>query len=287
MSAPKFDLRLDNYSCPELENLFDLSYPYSDAQIEASLSGLAGSMSGATGTEATDISRFLRAAADKLKSIKASGDCKPAHTLSQSGKDGSPFLSHSAGSNTNDQSAMITGGSIPPATRSALGRVAGEPAAPTGILNPTHTHTISKLVHIDSRFRDDYGSTSCSDFTVQLPYRLNRVTRMSLLEAQVPFTWHAISQARGNNTFRLIVAMPKHLKEDGVGYDHFYKKVPEDCEPDIVTAVIPVTIPDGNYKSDPGNDTDARRPGITPSSTLGEMPSGTGRQVRGRPSLPT
>jgi hypothetical protein len=77
MSDPKFDLRLDNYSCPELENLFDLSFPYSDAQVEASLAGLAASMSGATGTEATAISKFLRAAADKLKSIKASGDCGP------------------------------------------------------------------------------------------------------------------------------------------------------------------------------------------------------------------
>ena len=59
MSDPKFDLRLDNYSCHELENLFDLVYPYGDPQIEASLNTLTASMRGGTGTVETNVVRFL------------------------------------------------------------------------------------------------------------------------------------------------------------------------------------------------------------------------------------
>ena len=233
MSDPKFDLRLDNYSCSELESLFDLQFPYTDAEIEKSLNALTGSMGSSSNSESHDVVKFLRSAADKLKSIKASGECNTNHHISQNGLDGSPFLEHNSQSGLVKPSLPHAASSVPVSTVSAVGRVAGEGAAPRGILNPTHTHTITKLITIDSRFRNNYGSTSASDFTIQLPYRISRATSMSLLEAQIPFTWFSISQARGNNTFRLVV-------HDGSG-----------------EKVIPVTVPDGNYTTLPGGENES------------------------------
>jgi hypothetical protein len=146
----------------------------------------------------------------------------------------------------------------PVQTVSSVGRVGSDAAAPPGILNPTHTHSVHKLVQIDSRFRDNYSTTLSTDFTVQLPVRLNRVSQMSMSDAQIPFTWYSVSQARGNNTFRLRVALPKELKDD---YGLFYEtptppsSLPDpDVDDEVCLGVIPITIPDGNYKPGLGDD---------------------------------
>ena len=54
-------------------------------------------------------------------------------------------------------------------------------------------------LNIDSSFRQNYYTTSSSDFTVNLNYPLNNVTSMKLKNIQLPNTWHDITGVNKNN----------------------------------------------------------------------------------------
>ena len=68
-----------------------------------------------------------------------------------------------------------------------------------GQLNPLDTRIITKYVPIDTRFRDNYDTTSASDFTIQLPSRLNKVVSMQLSSLEFTITCYSISAKYGNN----------------------------------------------------------------------------------------
>jgi hypothetical protein len=89
-----------------------------------------------------------------------------------------------------------------------------------GTINPLNKRILRQNINIDTRFRDNYYSTSASNFHVDLPIRLTEVVSMQLSALEFPNTFYVISQVFGNNFFVLEI----------VGE-----------EPLIIT------IPDGNY----------------------------------------
>jgi hypothetical protein len=98
-----------------------------------------------------------------------------------------------------------------------------------GQLNPLNTRVITKYVSIDTRFRDNYATTSASDFMIQLPSKLNKVVSMQLSSVEFPITYYAISAKYGNN-FLYVYADTQYV-EDGP----------------IEQFEIVVVVPDGNY----------------------------------------
>ena len=74
-----------------------------------------------------------------------------------------------------------------------------------GTLNPLNTRVISKCVSIDTRFRDNYTRTVASDFTIQLPSKLNKVVSMQLSSIEFPMNFYSISASYGNNYLYLYV----------------------------------------------------------------------------------
>jgi hypothetical protein len=68
-----------------------------------------------------------------------------------------------------------------------------------GQLNPLDTRTITKYVSIDTRFRDNYETTSASDFTIQLPSKLNKVVSTQLSSLEFTIACYSISAKYGNN----------------------------------------------------------------------------------------
>ena len=101
-----------------------------------------------------------------------------------------------------------------------------------GTVNPLNTRTVSKYLSIDTRFRDNYTTTSASNFTIQLPSRLNKVVSMQLTSLEFPITFYAISESYGNN-FLYIYA---DMQDPATGE-----------EGPIDPYEIAVVIPDGNY----------------------------------------
>jgi hypothetical protein len=96
-----------------------------------------------------------------------------------------------------------------------------------GAGNPIHRKTVTKLFNIDSRFRDNYTTTSSTNFTVQLNIEQKNVIEMKLCDLEIPTTFYPISTLLGNN--------------------YMWIKFIKDKDDDIKNKYLYVFIPDGNY----------------------------------------
>jgi hypothetical protein len=88
-----------------------------------------------------------------------------------------------------------------------------------GDLNPLNTRVLTRILNIDTKFRDDLNSIS-SDFIINLPIKFSQIASMEVSAIELPIGFYGISAAIGNNYFELVV--------DGAG-------------------PVVITIPDGNY----------------------------------------
>lgn len=74
-----------------------------------------------------------------------------------------------------------------------------------GVINPIKKRVIKKILNIDSRFRDNYYSTSSTNYNLALPTNFNDVLQIQLLSIEVPQTYYNISKQYGNNFFTVVV----------------------------------------------------------------------------------
>ena len=75
----------------------------------------------------------------------------------------------------------------------------------TGIINPLAKSTITKNLNIDSRFRDNYFTSSSTNFNFKLPANFNNVVKMELAAIELPTSYYVISKQYGNNFFSITV----------------------------------------------------------------------------------
>jgi hypothetical protein len=68
-----------------------------------------------------------------------------------------------------------------------------------GSLNPLATRTIKKCLTIDTRFRDNFYNTQSSDFTFQLPLKINKVVSMQMSALEIPIAFYGVSHHYGNS----------------------------------------------------------------------------------------
>ena len=98
----------------------------------------------------------------------------------------------------------------------------------SGTINPLNNRILTKCMTIDSKFRDNFYSTQCSDFVIQLPVKLTKVVSMQVNAIEFPTVFYSISSAFGNNFFYIEASWTP----------------PSDEAP---TQSMTVIIPDGNY----------------------------------------
>lgn len=83
---------------------------------------------------------------------------------------------------------------------------------PTGVINPLEKKTTTKIISIDSEFRDDYSTTFATNFTWSLPFTAHKVVSIRLVSLELPIMWHSISEHNKSNTFTIttynIVGLP-------------------------------------------------------------------------------
>jgi hypothetical protein len=89
-----------------------------------------------------------------------------------------------------------------------------------GIINPIKKRTIRKNLNIDTKFRENYFTSSASNFNFSLPINMNDVLQMQLASIELPTTFYVISKQYGNNFFTITVN----------------------------TSTTIINIPDGNYE---------------------------------------
>ncbi len=74
-----------------------------------------------------------------------------------------------------------------------------------GVINPLKKRTIKKNLNIDTRFRENYYSSTSSNFNLNLPMNINNIVQMQLTAIELPTTFYVISKQYGNNFFSLSV----------------------------------------------------------------------------------
>ena len=75
----------------------------------------------------------------------------------------------------------------------------------TGVINPLKKRTIKKNLNIDSRFRENYYTSSASNYNITLPINMNNVVQMQLSAIEIPTTFYVVSKQYGNNYFSISV----------------------------------------------------------------------------------
>lgn len=101
-----------------------------------------------------------------------------------------------------------------------------------GNMNPLKTRVISKCLTIDTRFRDNFYTTSSTDFTFQMPLKLSKVVSMQMSSFEIPVSFYGISSHYGNNFLYL------RITYQNPGYDD---------EPIQEEKIF--IVPDGNYNA--------------------------------------
>jgi hypothetical protein len=74
-----------------------------------------------------------------------------------------------------------------------------------GVINPIKKRTIKKNLNIDTKFRENYYSSTSTNFNITLPMMFNDVLQMQLAAIELPTTYYVVSKQYGNNFFSLSV----------------------------------------------------------------------------------
>ena len=74
-----------------------------------------------------------------------------------------------------------------------------------GTVNPIQKHTITKVINIDSTFRQNYSDTSSTNFTWDLNKKEPKVVSMRVSSIDIPVSWYTISEVNNRNQFIIYV----------------------------------------------------------------------------------
>ena len=70
-----------------------------------------------------------------------------------------------------------------------------------GTINPLKKRSLRQYLNIDTRFRDNYYSTSSTNFHLDLPIKFSDITTMQLTAFEIPNSYYYISDKLGNQLF--------------------------------------------------------------------------------------
>jgi hypothetical protein len=88
---------------------------------------------------------------------------------------------------------------------------------------PDYCQEVVKVVSIDSLFRDNFSSSSSTDFTITLPMRINGVRRMEVISAEFATAFYTFDSKTGNNDFALCI----EDLSNGIGPIDYPIKIPD------------------------------------------------------------
>uniref|UniRef100_A0A6C0JWR7 Uncharacterized protein n=1 Tax=viral metagenome TaxID=1070528 RepID=A0A6C0JWR7_9ZZZZ len=188
-------LDIHAYSKQELMKLFSLTTEYTHTDVERGKNKLNVQLiqlSVLNEQETLDVQLFIDNACAKLMekdiSIESMGTWRQPENVLLSGSNHHYVIANS--NSIVGQDAKIS-----------EGRLTGSNDVPPGWLNPINVKTVLTGMNIDSRFRDDYFTTSSSNFQFELPNIQRKVTSLRIASLDIPMTHYAVSNARGDSTF--------------------------------------------------------------------------------------
>jgi hypothetical protein len=223
-----FDLNIDNYSRDELLDIFGLPQNYNNTMLDFTEAKLKDSIINNKEINKETQNKTINFIF-KAKQIILGGNQKQ-NNPQNNPQNGSQKSANMPPLNNKDQFALVPTKIEDPSEHMVQERKP-EPFFSSyvsqffqGTINPLKKKTIIKNLNIDSKFRDNYYSTSASNFHINLPMIINDVVEMQLNSIELPNSAYIISKQYGNNFFTV-----KLINPDGSS----------------VSEVI--TVPDGNY----------------------------------------
>jgi hypothetical protein len=221
MSTSDLDLDIGNYTIKDLERFFQLSpnTKYTAAQIELKEVELREILlkSGTIDKKfKADLIQFLGQAKDWLTTVKCKKE--PRTTLPPASK---PVSFEEP--NTRLQELLNR-------EQTPYINTYNSEYFPD-VMNPLKMRVISKYLNIDTRFRDNIGTTNSADFLINLPVKFKKVVSMQITAFEFPVAFYGISSKYGNSHF--YISAKQQLTEDG----------------EIFEEAKVVVIPDGNYNA--------------------------------------
>lgn len=215
-----FDLNIKNYTITELEELFELPRNYDESILEIQETKLRQNIM----TDRSIISVTKNNTLDFINKVKKTllenlkTHLTPNTNISKLAKTYSNVYNLDKSLHKSD---TIESGST---------YIIKQPPTPygqsspsefyQGTINPLNKRILRQNINIDTRFRENYYTSSAANFHVDLPLRLTEVVSLQLSALELPNTFYVISQVFGNNFFVLEISGEEPLV---------------------------VTIPDGNY----------------------------------------
>lgn len=100
-----------------------------------------------------------------------------------------------------------------------------------GSLNPVEKKTVTKIINVDSLFRENYESTSASNFIWNLAEPVKNVVSMRVVALELPTVWYSISSKLQNNQMTV----------------HLYNVRDTSTSTTYHNEIQTITVPDGNY----------------------------------------
>ena len=98
-----------------------------------------------------------------------------------------------------------------------------------GTVNPIQKHTVTKVINIDSTFRENYSGSSSTNFTWDLNKKETKVVSMRVSSLDIPVCWYTIDDVNNRNQFIIYV----HNRLNQIEQSQYL-----------------ITVPPGNYSSD-------------------------------------
>jgi len=213
-------LNINNYTIKELEDLFDLPSSYDESIIEIQETKLRQniisdrSIISVTKNNTLDfINKVKKAITENLKT-----NLTPSTNVAKLAKNWENIYNMNKNLESSD---LVNAGSTNIIKRQVTPYGQSSPSEfYQGIINPLNKRILRQNINIDTRFRENYYTTTAANFHVDLPLRLTEVVSLQLSALELPTTFYVISQVFGNNFFVLEITGKEPLV---------------------------VTIPDGNY----------------------------------------
>jgi hypothetical protein len=77
-----------------------------------------------------------------------------------------------------------------------------------GIVNPLTRKSFKKILNINTKFRNNYTTTSSTNYSIDLPFTVKKVASMKIIASQFPEMVYTVSDKLGSNSFTVDSGIP-------------------------------------------------------------------------------
>ena len=194
-----FDLNINNYRKEELEDIFELPVNYDSLTLETRENKLRENI-------------YSDPAIQENIRIKTIAFLKEAKEILLSELKTAVFNKFSAANVYNLDNSLKTSRVIEENGSNFLIQKPNTPFSQSfpsefypGTINPLKKRSLRQYLNIDTRFRDNYYSTSSTNFHLDLPIKFSDVTTMQLTAFEIPNSYYYVSDKLGNNFFTITI----------------------------------------------------------------------------------